>query len=223
LNIALFKRKSVLLPTLAGWALLLAVAASVCLTWWFEGESFLSRTQRQPAQVLVVEGWIGPEGIREARAEFARGTYDFVVTTSGLSEERWSEQHWSFAREAQKILLGAGVPRERLICAPPLETKGQRTYQSAVAVLKALQERNIHPKYINVYTMAVHSRRSRLVFAKVFRGYSEVGVVSWIPIDYDGQPWWQSSERASDFLKETVAYIYEATFGSGRWILNPAG
>jgi len=216
MKLRLIQRRVVFFPTVLGWVVLLAAAASAFLLWWFRGESFLSCTRRLPAEVLVVEGWIGLEGIREADLEFERGGYQYIVATSGLSEERWSERRYNFAAEAAKILLNSGIPRARVIVAAPLVTEGQRTCEAAEAVSRAMRDRNIRPKALNVFTMGVHARRSRLVYAKVFRPDTQVGVIAWIPRDYEPGIWWHSSERAGEFLKETVAYAFEALLNSGR-------
>ena len=112
--------------------------------------------------------------------------------------------------------MRSGVPEEKIIVAPSRDTERQRTYESAVAVFRALEARGIHPKTLNVFTLGPHARRSRLVFAKVLRPGTEVGVVDWIPSDDQTSPWWQSSDRAKDLLTETAGYVYEALFNSGR-------
>lgn len=216
MNLRFFDKRVVLFPTFLGWLLIFALSASTLLLWWYRGEPFLSCTLRLPAEVLVVEGWIGPKGIREASREFEQGGYQYVVATGGLSEERWNQSSWSFAAEAAKILLKEGVPRDRLVDAPPYITEGQRTYEEAEAVYRAMRDRNIHPRAINVFTMGVHARRSRSVFTKVFRPSTEVGVIAWAPNDYRSEAWWHSSERAGAFLKETVAYFFETVLNSGR-------
>lgn len=221
MSFRLFQKRVVIFPTFLGWIVLLILIASAFLLWWFRGESFLSGTHRLPAEVLVVEGWIGPEGIGEARLEFERGGYQYIVAASGLSGERWNERRWSFAVEAAKILLNSGIPREQVIVAAPPVTEGQRTFEAAEAVWRAMEERNIHPKALNVFTMGAHARRSRLVFAKVFSPATEVGVIAWIPGDYGPGGWWHSSERAGEFIKETIAYAFEALLNSGRGFQSP--
>lgn len=74
---------------------------------------------------------------------------------------------------------------------------------------------------MNIFTLSVHSRRSRLVFSKAFPSETSVGVVSWIPSTYKLAPWWKSSDRASDLLKETVGYFFELLLNSGRWTNAP--
>jgi hypothetical protein len=91
----------------------------------------------------------------------------------------------------------------------------------AVAAWRALQTKEIQPTSINVFTRSSHARRSRLVFAKVFGSGTKVGVISWTPPGYENEPWWRSSERAIDFLKETVGYPFELLLNSGRWSNAP--
>jgi hypothetical protein len=74
---------------------------------------------------------------------------------------------------------------------------------------------------MNVFTWGPHARRSHLVFAKVERPETDVGVVSWAPVSYRQVPWWRSSERAKEFLTETAGYVFEALFNSGRSSNSP--
>ena len=53
---------------------------------------FLSLTERRPAEILVVEGWIGRDGVRAAATEFERGVYRYVVTSGGVSNPRGGQR-----------------------------------------------------------------------------------------------------------------------------------
>jgi DUF218 domain-containing protein len=178
----------------------MVVLVAIPVVWWCSnGESFLSLTKRLPADVLVVEGWIGSDGVRAAAAEFERRGYQYVVATGGLSTARgWGEAGWSYAEGADHELIRSGVPEDRIMVAPSEDAESQRTYESAVAVRRSLAARGIHPKALNVFTWGPHARRSRLVYAKVFQPGTEVGVVSWVPSGYQAVPWWRSSERAKE-------------------------
>jgi hypothetical protein len=217
----LVQRRTVLCPTLLGWACILGIVCSLFSLVWIESESFLSRTQRLPAEVLVVEGWIGEEGIQAAALEFKQGGYRYVITTSGLTSGRWNPHQWSYAEMARDVLVDAGISQDKIIMAPPRNTEGQRTFESATAVWRILQARGLLPTTINLFTLGAHARRSRLIFAKVFQPGTRVGIISWKPSNYRAGPWWRSSDRAEDVIKETTGCMFEILFNSGRTSNSP--
>lgn len=184
------------------------------------GESYFSLTHRLPAQVLVVEGWIGNDGVSAAATEFERGGYQYVVATGGQTEDRQGRSN--YADLAGQELIRLGVPKDRVIIAPTGEVEHERTFKSAVAAWRALQKRGIHPETINVLTLGPHARRTRLVYAKVYAPAAQVGVIAWVSSDYETEPWWRSSRRTKCFLKEIVGYPLEVLLNGGR-ISNSRG
>ncbi|MDB6077313.1 MAG: cytosine deaminase [Akkermansiaceae bacterium] len=216
-----FRRRTIWWPTWPVWSWLFALAALPILLWWFRGEAFLSLTDRQPPDVLVVEGWIGIDGIKAAKLEFEQGGYRYIVTAGAQFSYRWGPQRWNYATEAREILLRAGVPPDRVIEAPATDTESQRTFQAALAVRRILDARGVRPHAVNLFTLGAHARRSRLVLAKVLPSSTSVGCIAWKPPSYPPGPWWNSSERAEDFLKETVGYLFELLLNSGRLSNSP--
>jgi len=212
----LVRRRSVWLPTALGWALIILLLLIPPVFWWWGGESFLSRTRRVPAKVLVVESWIGYEGMRAAREEFHSGGYDVVIATGGDTSQRWMEGRYSLADMGAKELLSSGLDPAQVWTAAAQPGSRQRTHGSAVAVANALREHGREAAAINVFTQGVHARRSRLTFEKALGGDVEVGVIGWIPEKEQGIPWWKSTERAKEFLTESVGYAYELLLDGGR-------
>lgn len=191
------------------------------LTWLCSsGESFFSLTRRLPAEVLVVEGWIGSDAVRAAGDEFEQGGYQYVVATGGLTEE--GKDSSNYAAIAEQELIGLGIPKDRIIAAPTQQIERQRTYRSAVAAWNALQRRGVHPNVLNVFTLGPHARRSRLVYAKVYGPETQVGVIAFVPRNYEAEPWWQSRGRTKCLLKEVVGYPFEVLLNSGRSSNSPS-
>jgi len=216
MNLPLARRRQVWWPTWAGWGCLFLVAASATALWWFRAERFFSMTEREPADVLVVESWIGFEGLAAAKEEFQAGGYKWVVSAGGLSDNPWDRVRWDLAREAGDEFGRLGIPRDRIIVASHQDTESQRTFATAAAAWRALAVAGVKPRGINVFTIGPHARRSRLIFAKVFQPEVPVGVVSWSAPKYRHEPWWRSSERAEDLIKETAGWSYEVLLNSGR-------
>lgn len=210
-----FRTRSIWWPTALGWITLATLLIVPVFLWCFCAEAFLTRTTPKPAEALILEGWIGSEGIRAAKEEFERGGYRYLVTAGNLTESRWGGQRWNYAIEAQGLLIRLGVPSDRVVAAPAPEVHAQRTFSSALAVRQVLDQRGLRFSTANVFTLGVHARRSRLVFAKVLPD-TQVGAISWRPSAYSPEPWWHSSERAEDLIKETVGYLFELLLNSGR-------
>ena len=208
-------------PTPLGWSCGLLLILAVILSWTFLAEGWLSLTARKPAKILVVEGWIGLEGIKAAEREFTQEKYDLVVATGGLTGERWNVARWNYAEMAAKELRRLGVPGEQILPARAREIESQRTFEAAVAARQALLASGIHPAAINVMTRGPHARRSRLVYAKVFGADTKVGVISWTPESERNSPWWGSTDRASDLIKESIGFPFELLVNSGRTSNSP--
>lgn len=199
------------------------MGAMVC-SWWFGAESFLAVTARTPAEILILEAWTMNDGAEAAAIEFestAASPYDFIVAAGGPTGEHWSKRRWFTTDIAQEALERAGVDKHRIIAARARDVRAQRTFESAVAARRALDERGIQPRAVNVFTRAAHARRSRLIYSKVFGPTTRVGVIAWIPAGYTEGPWWQSSERADELVKETIGYVLERLFSSGRTSSSP--
>jgi uncharacterized SAM-binding protein YcdF (DUF218 family) len=220
-RLRLFQYRTVWCPTLLGTFCLLIVLALPLVWWSINGEAFLSANCRLNAEVLVVEGWIGSDGVRAAATEFTRNGYQYIVATGGVpTTEGWEKSGWSYAEGAYNELVRLGVPEQKIIFAPSKSTEIQRTYESARAVAGVLAAKNIHPQAVNVFTLGPHLRRSCMVFSKVLGTMTKVGGIDWVPPDYFGIPWWRSSGRAKNLLGETTGYFYEALFNSGRGWAN---
>jgi hypothetical protein len=214
----LFRRRMILWPTFAGWLLFAILFSSPICIWALRGEKMLSRTDRKPAEILVVEGWICDDGLVAAAHEFVTGGYKLVVVTGEYTSGRWNTQRWCFADVASAALLRSGIPADSIVRAPAEYSERMRTFESALAVRSRLHElRGLHqPSSVNVYTAGLHARRSQLVYAKVLGEDYKVGVISWMPTNFLASPWWKSSDRAKDMIIETVGWFFELLLNSGR-------
>jgi hypothetical protein len=221
-----------LCPTWTGAFCIVAILFILVVAWFTYGESYLEATHRLPADILVVEGWIGCKGIRAAVDEcrpvppgtpkydsavtesrsavarrFERGGYRYIVASGCLTSGGWEDNRESYAEMAAGEMIRLGVPKESVIVAHSRNTKNHRTFESAVATWRTLRDSGIKPIQLNVFTFGPHAGRSALVFTKVYSGGSKIGVIGRVPAEYDCEPWWLSSERARQLLEETVGYV----------------
>lgn len=213
----LIRRRTVWWPTWKGWGLLLAVILTPVIVWVRCGEPYLAHTERLPADTLVVESWIQEDGLYAAAAEFRSGGYRHLVTTGGLTGTKGTQRRRSYTAIAEKALVAAGIARDEIMAAEIPDVDSERTHTMALGVQRALRDRGITPRSLNVFTEGTHARRSRLVYARVFGPDVPVGVIAWLPWESSrDKPWWTSSERTLTLIKETLGYPYEVLLKSGR-------
>jgi hypothetical protein len=192
------------------------VSASALIWLCVSGETFFSLSRPLPADVLIVEGWIGSEGVRAAADEFRRGGYKYVVATGGLTGYRVDNNRLTYAEMTREELVQSGVPESQIIVSSIGGIEHQRTFNSAAAALASTHFAGIRPAAINVFTLGPHARRSRLIYEKVYAPDVPVGVIAFVPSEYDTGPWWLSTRRTKCLLKEAVGYPFELLLNSGR-------
>ena len=67
-------------------------------------------------------------------------------------------------------------------------------------------------KRIDVATVALHARRSRLLYQKAFGSQTEVGIIALDDLTYDPAHWWRYSEGVRETIGESIAYVYARLF-----------
>jgi hypothetical protein len=177
---------------------------------------FLAVTERVDTPYLVIEGWIPNYGLEASMAEFKSKPYQMIFTVgadplTGVDVEKQD----STAIEAGKRLSWLGVSPELVTAVPARIKYRNRTFQSAVALRKWIEENHLPVTSFNLVTMGPHSRRSRLLFEKAFAGRARVGIISVENREYDPKRWWKYSEGVKEVIGEGVGYLY------ARFVFHP--
>jgi hypothetical protein len=171
---------------------------------------FLAITHRVDTNVLVVEGWVHKYAIRAAIAEFETGKYQRVFTTGGpvTGNGGYVNDYQTAASVGADLLRNFGLPGDSVQMVPSHEMDRDRTYSSAVALRKWLQEHHEKVKSLNVLTESAHGRRTRLMFQKALGSDVKVGVISVPNPDFDARHWWRYSEGIEEIIDEFIGYLY---------------
>lgn len=124
-------------------------------------------TQRVPAQILVVEGWIYDDCFDTAAVEFNQGQYKWLAT-SGLVVNAPGATNPTYAHRAAKAVEGRGIPSSKILVCADGSTDWQRTSTSALAVYDFLKARDELASGINVVNIGSHARQSWLACRRIF-------------------------------------------------------
>jgi hypothetical protein len=177
---------------------------------------FLAVTERVDTPYLVIEGWIPNYGLEASMAEFKSKPYQMIFTVGAdpLTGKN-IEPGDSIALEAYKRLKWMGMNMDVVQAVPANIKYRNRTFQSAVALRKWIEENHVPVTSFNLVTLGPHSRRSRLLFEKAFAGHARVGIISVENREYDPKRWWKYSEGVKEVIGEGVGYLY------ARFIFHP--
>jgi hypothetical protein len=170
---------------------------------------FLAITDPVPADVLIIEGWIPPNTMRQAAAEFRLGPYHRLIllrpivdTTDKYASGRYTGDYMA------NLLIEAGVPQDEETTLFPLVAQKDRTYHSALAARQWLAEHGMDVKSLDVATLGPHARRSRLLYEQAFGPHVKIGIIAFSNLEYDPDHWWRSSEGVREVIGEIIAYAY---------------
>ena len=195
--------------TVRGW---LGILMAIALFFWlilFRLEPFLAHSAPIKADILIVEGWIADDGLKGALQEFRRKPYQLLITAgSDFGRGEYLSEYQNFAQLSQATLIVLGLDPQKIQPVRTPQPERDRTLTSALEVKKWIENSDLHPQGVNVYTMDVHSRRTWLLYRRVLEPEIEVGVISHPPLTYDPQAWWTNSEGFRKVLGESLAYVY---------------
>jgi hypothetical protein len=214
----LLRRRECLLPTWRGGLLLLLAGGLLAIGAVRKAHSFLAINDPVAGGALVVEGWAPDYALEQAITEFRRHPYTRIYVV-GVPLERGAplSEYKTYAELSAATLLKLGLNRDSVQAVPAPPVRQDRTYASALALKKWLQEHNAMPAEFNLISLGPHARRSRLLFEKAFGGDVRVGIIALEDQDYDPQHWWKSSQGVRAVTDELTAYAY------ARLLFHPSG
>ncbi|BAZ10929.1 hypothetical protein NIES4071_27530 [Calothrix sp. NIES-4071] len=204
----LIKRREMWTLTLQGWIVTSTIVLVLILIVITNVQSFLAVTSPIKADILVVEGWLADEALKQALNEFTVGSYTYIVTT-GVPLQRgfYLSEYKDFANLAAATLKAMGASDEKIIPIPTPDVKKDRTYATAVALKEKVATSQLKLESLNLFSDNVHARRSWMLYKKVLPN-TKIGIIAAETGSYDTKRWWTSSEGIRSVIPEAIAYIY---------------
>lgn len=114
----------------------------------------------------------------------------------------------SRAGSSAEYLVEQGVPPQviQIIDAPRVEYN--KTYTTAKAVGKWLEEHTEKQHRVNLISENVHSRRSWMLFKKEMPQHVELGIIASSRFENDEKNWWKNRGRKAYVLNQTMKFWY---------------
>ncbi len=178
---------------------------------------FLAVTRPTGRGVLVVEAWIPDQTLQSAASLFLNGSYRFLVVVGSQIER--SNQWENYSREASAELARAGIPSDQIIMINLPHQETDRTRATAEAFKKWLLSGNPSIRFIDVYTVGVHARKSWIIFQSVLGPRYQVGVIAGPEPSYNPNYWLASPRGVYLVFRNVAGYLhskYEIAVGTAR-------
>jgi hypothetical protein len=211
--VKLLRRRSVWLPTVWGWLVLLLVSAAIVLVAVLNVYAFLSPNHPVGGRVLVVEGWMLAPELDQALRIYRAGHYERLITTGGPIEDGSArESAASYAEQSRDYLVRHGLAPDAVVAVPAPASAHERSYLNAVMVREWVAQSGVSVDALDLLSSGAHTRRSWMLNAKAFGPQVKVGIIAVRPSNYDTQHWWRSSTGAKDVITEAIAWLWTELF-----------
>lgn len=207
----LFVWKNVLVPTAAGWLLILALFVAF---FWFTLQSiypFLSLTKKPVSDLLVVEGWLPDNGLREAIDYYrANGYKRMIITGIPITQWTYTSPHTNMADASAETMRRMLFRDTIYTVSIPSNIYRDRTYATAVALKMRFEEWGLPSKQpFDLYSMGAHARRSYNMFRKAFPD-TPIGLLVATDMSFDPETWYKTSRGFRTVFSEWISYWYTA-------------
>ncbi len=209
LFLGMLQRRECVIPTWRGLFISAAIGLTVVTLFVRNIAGFLSENDPSPGGVLVIEGWASDYAIAQTITEYKSHEYVTLLVTGGpIDKGAPFTQFKTYAEFGEATLEKFGMPPELVHAVPAPLVDKDRTYASALALKEHLIKHGISTKNVNVLSMGIHSRRSRLLFRKAFGPETTIGIVALEEPDPNPKHWWVTSVGVRGMINEVLAFAY---------------
>jgi len=208
-NLIFFIKKERWGLTFAGFVVFLTAGTGGFILSVLTVYDFLAVCEPAKAEILVVEGWVPDQVVQRAVKEFQRNDYKVIVCIGGpIQTGSYLYPFNNFAELTYHRLINCGVIDSKIVVIATEDVRKDRTFQGALAFKKWMDSCAVSTKGINIFTLGVHARRSRLLFQKALGEDILVGVVGVPDERFETKAWWKSSNGVRVVVDEIIAYLY---------------
>ena len=204
---ALFRRRSLLLPTLSGWLMILLVLGAISTLLFRNLALFLTVNEPVGADYLVIEAWMSKEELDQSYAYFDEHDYSLAILVGGPITNDFHEMDSNYARRAANYLALKGMSLDKMAVVEVPHSAQNRTFLNAVYVREWFDKQGIEANSIDVFSSPAHTRRSRDLYRIALGDKVDVGVVASNPEDYDPYRWWRSSSSGKSIVAEFAGWL----------------
>jgi hypothetical protein len=213
---AFFRRRSLVLPTLLGWLLILLFMTLVVVMLFRNMAAFLTVNEPVGADYLVIEGWMDKAELNQSLKYFEAHDFAKAIIVGGPISNDFHRTDSHYAQRAAEYLHQQGLSREKTAIVKSPYSAQARTFLNAVMVREWFKQEGIVVTRLDVFSSGVHTRRSRDLYRQAFGEGVAIGIIASRPLDFDPAHWWRTSGSGKDVAVEFAAwFLIKCCFNPG--------
>ena len=135
-----------------------------------------------------------------------------VVVGEMTFSENLRNQRLNDAYHDRLHLILKGIEKDSIVLVQYYKEKYHHTYRAAIAFRDWLLKSNVTPRFVDVYTVGVHSRKSYIIFKRVLSPNYQVGILSGRPLYYSPKRWFLSKKGFYLVNKNFFGFLYGKLF-----------
>lgn len=213
MKIRLYKTSNCRRPTILGLVLILVVIVIVgrllmplIYKTLYLNNSIISKT-------MVLEGWVPTYALQDVLKHYNDDGYDnLIVTGIPITQYEYASDFNYTSQATIAALKHFGFTDTIYEAANPTNIYKDRTYSTAILTKEVFENHPDWEKSFNIYSMGVHSNRTKVLFEKAFTDDYEIGIIAHSDRTFIGEEWWKSSIGFRNVSNEVLALSYTKLF-----------
>lgn len=156
--------------------------------------------------ILVVEGWIPSQSLRDAARVFQSGSYRYLVVVGGQLDA--ADDSRQLGDLADHDLEKGPAAKNKIVRVAMPPGSVDRTFATAKAFKRWTLSSGVTTCCIDVYTVGVHARKSWITFQSVLGSTYKIGVIAGPEISYNPKYWLVSPRGLWLVARNLSGYLY---------------
>lgn len=219
----ILKQKKCWRPTWLGWLILVIFLVVLFRLFLSFSVGYLAVNKTVGAKTLVIEGWVETYVLLDALKYYKENGYErMIVTGTPITIYEFIAPYRNTAEATIFALKYFGFSDTIYRADIPTNTYVDRTYHTGLMVKSLFDDHPEWEKSIDIYSVGVHSRRSRFLFRKALSDDFKVGIIAHPDRTFQAETWWKSSKGFRNVTNELLATPYAMLFfnPNRRWSIE---
>ncbi len=170
---------------------------------------FLTVNEIVDTKTMVIEGWVDDNVLEEALRYYKKNGFEnLIVTGLPVTKRKLFSYYENTAQLAVAQLKKMGFDDTVYQAVIPSGIVIDRTFNTAIAVKILFDEHPEWERNFIIYSEGTHSKRTKLMFDKVFGNSYKIGIIAGKEKIFDSKHFWRTSKGFRTVSNELVAYIW---------------